>query len=118
MNNATFKAPYFLTPEQISASNADWRELRTGVMLRTLFQADDGYTVGLIRYDAGASVPQHLHVGDEHIYVLSGSQQDERGVYPAGTYIYNAEGSTHSVSSQDGCLVLAHWCKPVRFLKS
>ncbi|MFA5984764.1 MAG: cupin domain-containing protein [Methylococcaceae bacterium] len=117
MNNLTSIEPFFLTPEMLSETAAGWQQLRDGVNLKLLFQAAEGYSVGLIRYQPGASVPRHKHIGDEHIFVLSGSQQDERGVYTAGSYIYNPEASCHSVSSQDGCLVLAHWLKPVQFLE-
>jgi len=109
--------PFTLSPEMIEGNSADWRQLREGVVLRTLFEdTDSGYSVGLIRYQPAACVPLHRHIGDEHIYVLSGSQQDERGIYATGSYIYNPEGSQHSVSSQDGCLVLVHWHKPVQFI--
>lgn len=117
MNKSFISTPFSLSPEMIQNADAGWQQLRIGVALRILFQdADSDYRVGLIRYEPGASVPLHLHTGDEHIYVLSGSQQDERGLYTAGSYIYNPQGSRHSVSSEDGCLVLAHWHSPVQFV--
>lgn len=117
MNMTSFATPFSLMPEIIENTGSDWRQLRAGVDLRILFEdTDSGYTVGLVRYEPGASVPLHLHPGDEHIYVLSGSQQDERGLYPTGSYIYNPRESMHSVSSKEGCLVLAHWHKPVEFI--
>jgi len=30
------------------------------------------------------------------VYVLSGTQRDERGVYPAGTHVVNPPGSIHA----------------------
>ncbi len=117
MNHPLSKKPFSLPSEVLQDTATGWGALREGVSFRLLFQdPDSGYQVGLIRYEPGASVPLHRHVGDEHIYILSGSQQDERGLYPAGSYIYNPEGSEHSISSQEGCLVLAHWHKPVQFL--
>ncbi len=117
MNKPSNSIPFSLPPEMIQDTSSGWRQLRPGVDLRILFQ-DTGsdYSVGLIRYEPGASVPLHQHTGDEHIYVLSGSQQDERGLYPSGSYIYNPEGSQHSVSSEEGCVVLVHWHKPVQFI--
>lgn len=73
--------------------------------------------VALLKYEAGASVPRHLHVGLETIFVLEGSQSDETGKYPAGSYIVNAPGSEHSVWSEDGCVVLIQWDKPVQILE-
>lgn len=117
MNKLFIGTPFSLSPELINNTHAGWSELRDGVAIRILFEdTKTGYSVGLIRYKPGASVPRHLHTGDEHIYVLSGSQQDERGLYPAGSYIYNPQGSYHSVSSHEGCMVLAHWHKPVQFV--
>lgn len=117
MNHSFLKEPFSLSADILQDTAIVWKPLREGVSFRPLFQdPDSGYQVGLIRYEPRASMPLHRHVGDEHIYILSGSQQDERGLYPAGSYIYNPEGSEHSISSQEGCLVLAHWHKPVQFL--
>jgi len=118
MDKSITQTPFSLTPEMIQNTDSGWQQLRVGVALRILFQdADSEYSVGLLRYEPGTSVPLHLHTGDEHIYVLSGSQQDERGLYQAGSYIYNPKGSQHSVSSANGCMVLAHWHKPVEFIE-
>jgi anti-sigma factor ChrR (cupin superfamily) len=114
---STPHTPFSVSPEMIQNTDAAWRKLSDGVTLRILFQdTDSDYHVGLIRYQPGASVPYHLHTGDEHIYILSGSQQDERGLYTAGSYIYNPQGTKHSVSSEEGCMVLVHWHKPVQFI--
>jgi anti-sigma factor ChrR (cupin superfamily) len=116
MNHSLMKQAFFLTQETLQDTQTGWSILGKGVHFRLLFHdKDTGYRAGLIRYEPRASVPLHRHDGDEHIYILSGSQQDERGLYRAGSYIYNPEGSEHSVSSRDGCLVLAHWLKPVQF---
>lgn len=117
MNSSFLKEAFSLLPEVLQDTAIGWTPLRDGVIFRLLFQdPDSGYRAGLIRYKPGASVPLHRHAGDEHIYILSGSQQDEKGLYPAGSYIYNPEGSEHSIISQEGCLALAHWHKPVQFL--
>lgn len=117
MNNQLASTPFSLSPEAIENPESGWQQLREGVSLRILFKdTDSGYTVGLISYKPGTSVPLHLHTGDEHLYVLTGSQQDENGYYPAGSYIFNPKGSQHSVTSEQGCTVLAHWHKPVEFI--
>lgn len=76
-----------------------------------------GPDVALLRYCKGASVRQHRHAGLETILVLSGSQSDERGRYPAGSMIFNPEGSVHRVWSEEGCTVLIQWERPVEFLE-
>lgn len=72
--------------------------------------------LALLKYAAGASVPRHLHQGLETILVLEGSQSDEFGHYPAGSLVANPEGSVHSVTSEEGCVVLIQWTKPVKIL--
>ncbi|ATU72382.1 anti-ECFsigma factor [Gluconacetobacter sp. SXCC-1] len=73
-------------------------------------------TLALLRYGAGASVPRHMHPDTETIIVLTGAQSDERGTYRAGDVVVNAPGSAHRVWSDNGCLVLISWGKPVRIL--
>lgn len=76
----------------------------------------DGPGVALLKYEPGASVPRHRHIGLETILVLDGTQSDETGDYPAGTYIVNAVDTEHSVWSEGGCVVLIQWDKPVLIL--
>ena len=95
----------------------DWRPLHPGVEIVDLYPpAECGSRAALLRYQAGASVPWHVHGGYEHILVLRGSQQDGNGVYRAGTLVVNLPGSTHQVSSTEGCVVLAVWQRPVQLL--
>ena len=61
-------------------------------------------------------MPLHEHEGFEHVLVLEGSQEDERGRYPAGTLVLNPPGSRHSVRSPDGCVALLVWERPIRLL--
>ncbi len=94
-----------------------WLPFRAGIEIHTLYDSGDpqGPSSALLRYAPGASVPRHTHVGYEHIYVLAGSQEDERGQYATGAFVINLPGSAHAVRSPGGCLVLAVWEKPVRF---
>jgi anti-sigma factor ChrR (cupin superfamily) len=90
----------------------DWRPVREGLRMRLLFDGEDGYRVALLHYHPGATSSRHLHVGDEHTFILSGSQRDENGSYGPGSYLFNPAGTAHSVDSPDGCLVLIHWRAP------
>lgn len=72
--------------------------------------------LALLRYAPGARVPRHLHQGLETILVLEGSQSDEFGRYGAGALVANAAGSIHSVASEEGCVVLIQWTRPVAIL--
>lgn len=95
----------------------DWQPFHLGVDIHDLYPpAESGSRAALLRYQPGASVPWHVHGGFEHILVLQGSQQDDRGLYRAGTLVINLPDTRHQVSSADGCIVLAVWQRPPRLL--
>ncbi len=95
---------------------APFEPFREGVEMCRLGGDPAGASVALLRYRPGASVPLHEHPGLETVIVLDGSQSDERGLYRAGTISINPAGSRHSVWSEEGCVVLIQWEKPVRIL--
>jgi anti-sigma factor ChrR (cupin superfamily) len=95
-------------PERLS-----WRPHRPGVEIHWLYESGGG--AAFLRYEPGASLPRHRHPGHEHIFVLAGSQEDERGRYGAGALVINPPGSAHSVRSPEGCLVLVVWERAVIF---
>lgn len=94
---------------------AKFGPFREGVEIATLHEGPPG--VALLRYAPGASVPAHLHRGLETILVLEGSQSDERGTYGKGALVLNPEGTSHRVWSENGCIVLIQWTRPVEFLQ-
>ncbi len=73
--------------------------------------------MALLKYEPCASVPRHRHEGLETILVLEGIQSDETGDYAKGSYIVNAAGTEHSVWSDEGCVVLIQWDRPVKILE-
>jgi anti-sigma factor ChrR (cupin superfamily) len=100
-----------------------WRTLdfvpfREGIEAHWIEKAADSMApaVALLKYAAGARAPRHRHAGLETIIVLEGCQSDENGAYAAGAVVLNAEGSEHSVWSEDGCVVLINWARPVVFI--
>ena len=101
---------------QILTGEIPWSPFRPGIEIYRLH--GDGLTgssSALLRYAPGAALPLHAHPGYEHIMVLSGSQSDEHGEYPAGTLVVNTPGSRHSVTSHEGCVVFVMWEAPVSF---
>ena len=92
-----------------------WRPFKKGIEMVKLYEAPDGASAALLRYEPGARVETHRHPGYEHIIVLEGSQSDNHAEYPAGTCLVNAPGTEHAVTSANGCIVLAIWQKPVEF---
>ena len=99
------------------ADQLPWQPFREGVEIYRLYgDGVKGSTAVLLRYQAGSKVPLHEHPGYEHLLILAGSQEDERGSYEAGTLIINPPGTRHRVVSSAGCIVLAIYEKPVRFI--
>ena len=97
-------------PEQF-----DWQPFREGVEIYSLYSSgSEGSAAALLRYQPGATVPQHEHSGFEHILVLSGSQSDLNGTHAAGTLVINPPLSRHTVASESGCIVLAIWERPIK----
>jgi anti-sigma factor ChrR (cupin superfamily) len=60
----------------------------------------------IVRYAPGSRFPRHGHDGGEEILVLEGTFADDQGTYPAGTYLRNPAGSSHSPFSEEGCTLL------------
>lgn len=91
---------------------------REGVEIARLYGGGAGEpSAAFLRYAPGSSVPRHGHPGYEHIFVLEGAQEDEHGRYEAGTLVINPPGTSHSVRSEHGCLVLVIWQLPVIFAR-
>jgi anti-sigma factor ChrR (cupin superfamily) len=93
-----------------------WEPFQPGVEIHRLSGDPSGAWSALLRYAPGARVPLHRHGDVEEIHVLRGSQRDERGVYPAGSHVFNPAGSAHTVESPEGCVALLIWRKPNTFL--
>lgn len=109
-----------LDPLVISDVVNRWQDLsfepfRDGIEVHHLRKGSPA--LAILRYAPGAKVPLHLHTGLETILVLDGVQSDERGDYGKGALVLNPEGTTHSVWSETGCVVLIQWERPVRILE-
>ncbi len=59
----------------------------------------------IVRYQPNAKFAQHTHDFGEEILILEGMFSDEFGDYPAGTYVMNPPGSSHTPYSETGCLL-------------
>lgn len=95
-----------------------WKPFGEGVEIYRLYgDGITGPTAALLRFQPGGRVRLHEHIGYEHILVLAGSQVDENSRAEAGMLIINPPGTSHSILSESGCIVLAIYEKPVRFLE-
>jgi anti-sigma factor ChrR (cupin superfamily) len=93
----------------ISTNDLPWLDSpMLGVQRRMLER--DGEEVAratsIVRYAPNSHFSPHTHGGGEEFFVLEGVFSDEYSDYPAGTYIRNPVGSTHTPFSQDGCTIL------------
>jgi anti-sigma factor ChrR (cupin superfamily) len=92
----------------------DWKPFRPGVVIARVYNTPNGgCSAAFLKYEPGAAVPLHMHGGYEHIFILKGSQLDRSGEHSAGSVIINPPGSSHNVTSPNGCIVLIIWEKPV-----
>lgn len=60
----------------------------------------------LLRFEPGASYPNHSHPAGEEAYILEGEVRFGPTQLNAGDYLYTPPGGTHSVFSRTGCTVL------------
>ena len=96
-----------------------WQPFQKGVDIYRLYgDGESGPSAALLRFHPGGRVPLHEHSGYEHILMLAGSQVDENSRAETGMLIVNPPGTSHSILSESGCIVLAIYEKPVTFLDS
>ena len=93
-----------------------WQPFRQGIEICRLYEEPGGASAAFLRYAPGARLQRHQHRGHEHILVLSGSQIDDNGEHQVGAMIIHPPGTSHTVTTTQGCVVLALWEKPVLFL--
>ncbi|HMB90611.1 MAG TPA: cupin domain-containing protein [Rhodothermales bacterium] len=60
----------------------------------------------LLKFEAGASYPNHNHPAGEEVYVLEGEVRFGATQLQAGDYLYTPPNATHSVYSKTGCVML------------
>ena len=93
-----------------------WEAFRDGIDIAWLYRnGDHGPAAAFLRYAPGARVPFHHHAGYEHVLILEGSQSDRNGCHRAGAMVINPPGTSHEVMSEEGCIVLIIWERPVIF---
>jgi len=95
-----------------------WEPFAIGAQIYRLYgDGLSGPSAALIRFQPGGEVGWHEHAGYEHILVLHGGQRDENQSARTGALIINPPGSSHTVASEEGCIVLAIYERPGRFDK-
>ena len=96
-------------PSQIfTLSDLPWIETRPGVRQKRFWEDKAGERRALLaRFEPGATLPPHRHVGDELIFLVEGANADESGVVATGNMNYRPNGCVHTVTTQNGATVLA-----------
>ncbi len=96
-------------PSQIfTLSDLEWTEARPGVRHKKIWEDPQAQRrVLLVRFEPGAKLPLHRHVGDELIFVLEGANSDEAGEVATGNASYRPNGCVHTVTSKNGATALA-----------
>jgi putative transcriptional regulator len=75
-----------------------------------------GYTTRLVRIKAGAAVPEHSHLGNEFVLVLSGAFSDRLGQFGRGDVSVADSQVTHKpvAGPDEDCVCLAVTDAPLR----
>jgi len=89
-----------------------------GIEMKILFKDERrGLMTALFRWQAGAELPMHEHTDIEQSFVLEGRLCDEEGECGPGQFAWRPAGSAHRAWSPEGCLLIATFQKPNRFLE-
>lgn len=96
-------------PARSHARDAAWTPSPMGGVHRRMLDRIGGEVAratSVVRYDANSRFSAHEHSGGEEFLVLAGTFQDEHGDYPAGTYVRNPVGTSHTPFTDLGCTIL------------
>ena len=95
-------------PSQVfTVSDLAWVEARPGIRLKNIWQdTTNERRASLARFEPGAKLPLHRHIGDELIFLIEGSNADEAGEVATGNMSYRPNGCTHTVTTKNGATSL------------
>jgi anti-sigma factor ChrR (cupin superfamily) len=96
-------------PSQIVAlGDLPWVEARPGVRQKRIWEDTVNERRAILaRFEPGATLPKHRHVGDELIFIIEGANADESGEVATGNMNYRPNGCVHTVTTKNGATVLA-----------
>ena len=100
----------------VASHDLDWVASPLAGVDRRMLERDGeevARATSIVRYAPGSSFSAHTHSGGEEFIVLDGVFTDEMGDFPAGMYVRNPVGSSHTPSSADGCTIFVKlWQMP------
>jgi anti-sigma factor ChrR (cupin superfamily) len=96
-------------PSQVvTLSELAWIEARPGVRQKQIWEDEVGQRRAILaRFEPGATLARHRHVGDELIFLVEGANADESGPVSTGNMNYRPNGCVHTVTTKNGATVLA-----------
>ncbi len=89
---------------RIDITTGAFTPVSPGVSKQALYRFGDQDT-HLTRFAPVATAEHHIHVGGEEVFVIEWTWQDDRGTYPAGTWVRFPDGSDHTPHSAEGALL-------------
>jgi len=93
----------------VDINRMEWSPSPSGTVWRKrvhlVGQPESGQVTSVVRYEPGATFPEHDHPEGEEILVLDGVFSDEHGDWPKGTHLLNPEGFRHAPFSRGGCVL-------------
>jgi quercetin dioxygenase-like cupin family protein len=100
-----------MKPTVVRSLELDWQPLvESGVNTKGLYvkplrydEATGRAPTFLLKFDPGASYPNHVHPEGEEVYVLEGEVRFGADQLKAGDYLYTPPGAMHPVFSKTGC---------------
>ncbi len=95
-------------PSQVfDLATMPWADTRPGLKQKAFWRDEAaGRSVSFTRFDPGAELPAHRHVGDELVFVIEGTVEDEAGALRPGVVGYRPDGCQHTVRTPNGATVL------------
>jgi anti-sigma factor ChrR (cupin superfamily) len=94
--------------EIFTLSELPWIEARPGVRQKRIWEDTANERRALLaRFEPGATLARHRHVGDELIFVIEGANADESGSVATGSMNYRPNGCVHTVTTKNGATILA-----------
>jgi hypothetical protein len=96
----------------------EWFDFRPNVKKLILAGAAETEHVAILWYTvADGGVALHYHSKTESVYVIDGTQTDDKGSYPSGSVYFNPPGSGHAIRDSSGFFLLAY-ASPPDFMKT
>lgn len=96
-------------PSQVfTISEIEWKEARPGVRQKPIWEDKAAERRAIMaRFEPGAMLPLHKHIGDELIFLIEGANADESGTVATGNMSYRPNGCVHTVTTKNGATALA-----------